>query len=64
LSLCKVWERKYKRAQAELDAKSITFWMRIKAVLKKVKPVYKIYTRVYNALHARFFREKVLFYKR
>ncbi len=64
ISLCKVWERKYKRAQSELDVKSVTLWKQVRTILKKAKPIYKIYTKIYNALHARFFREKVLFYER
>jgi hypothetical protein len=59
-----VWERKYNRVQELLNKKEITPWIRVKNILKKVKPFYKLYTSVYNNLHRRFFKKKVLFYKR
>lgn len=59
-----VWERKYNRVQALLSEKEVTVWKKVKHVLKKARPLYTLYTRTYNKLHHRFFKKRVLFYKR
>ena len=59
-----VWERKFNRVQGELTKKELTLWIQVKEILKKLKPLYRLYVTIYNYLHHRFFKKKVLFYKR
>lgn len=59
-----VWERKYNRVLAELNKKEVTLWKKTKNTLKKLESLYKLYVTIYNYLHFKFFKKKVLFYKR
>lgn len=63
-SVMKVWERKYYRLEKIIQEKDNTLWKQVKNLLKKIHPVYKLYTRTFNYLHHKFFKKKVLFYKR
>lgn len=63
-SICTVWERKYARLSKVLETHNETLWKRTKEIFKKMKPLYKLYTKTFNKIHAKFFRKKVLFYKR
>lgn len=63
-AIMKVWEKKAKRLSSWLEVKDNTIWKRVKSVLKKAKPLYKLYTKSYNYIHSKFFSKRVLFYKR
>jgi hypothetical protein len=63
-SIMKVWERKYNRINSILEQKENTLWKKTKNSLKKISPLYKLYTRTFNYLHSKFFKKHILFYKR
>lgn len=63
-AVMRVWERKVSRLSSWLEAKDNTLWKKTKNILKKAKPLYRLYTKSFNYLHSKFFRKHVLFYKR
>mgnify|MGYP003435157583 CR=1 FL=1 len=64
LAIHNIWEKKVSRLQKELDIKNKTYWKAVKNLLKKLTPLYKIYTRTDIAIHKRFFKKTVRFYER
>ena len=64
LAIHNIWEKKVSRLQKELDIKNKTYWRAVKNLLKKLTPLYKIYTRTYNIIHKTFFKKTVRFYER
>jgi hypothetical protein len=47
-SIIKVWERKYSNLYSEFNKPRLT--QKIKEVIKKIKPVYKAYTKTHQII--------------